>query len=56
MTYEFDFFIEGQQEEAFKLLINMMHDECKLNKCLHDLNSHDWAILYKAVIEVEAGL
>lgn len=36
-------------------LIKIMDQKHILNLSLNDMNSHDWMILYKAVIEVEAG-
>lgn len=42
--------------KLFAYMIGLFKARSELNRCLHNLNSKEWMILYKAVLEVEAGL
>lgn len=45
-----------QLTELLGWLLSYLKSKNELKPCLRKLNSHDWIILYTAMIEVEAGL
>lgn len=51
-----DSYGQAEMTDMLKNFIQLLKDRGILEKCLRDLNSKEWMILYRAVIEVEQGL
>lgn len=47
---------QSELTELLARLASHMKSTGVINACLAEMNSREWMILYKAVLEVEAGL